>query len=212
MTVKQVAKEAAIAASREPGRRVAAAGCARLLALLALVAVLYVPGIGAQTPASAGEAARDGGHDFDFEIGEWTTHLKRLRHPLSGATEWVEYQGTSSVRSLLDGRANIVELKVQGAPGRIEGMSLRLYEPQSHQWTLNFANVADGRLTVPMVGDFRDGVGRFYAQDFLNGRSILVRFVISSAPGNAWQFEQAFSDDGGRTWEVNWIATDTRRS
>ena len=165
----------------------------------------------AQAAPPAGATARDGSHDFDLEIGEWTTHLKRLRHPLSGSTEWVEYQGTSTVRGLLEGRANVVELKVQGAPGRIEGLSLRLYEPQSHQWTLNFANVADGRLTVPMVGEFRDGVGRFYGLDSLNGRSILVRFVIARQAGKTCRFEQAFSDDGGRTWEANWIATDTQR-
>lgn len=166
----------------------------------------------AQTPAAlATSAPRDGSHDFDFEIGEWTTHLRRLRHPLSGSHEWVEYEGTSSVHTLLDGRANLVELKVQGAAGPIEGLSLRLYEPQSHRWTLNYANIADGRLTGATVGEFRDGVGTFHAQDSLNGRPILVRFVIARAAKNAWRFEQAFSADGGRSWEVNWIATDTRK-
>jgi len=166
----------------------------------------------AQTSAAlANPAPRDGSHDFDFEFGEWTTHLRRLRHPLSGSHEWVEYEGTSSGRSLLGGRANLVELKVQGAAGKIEGVSLRLYEPQSHQWTLNYANIADGRLTGATAGDFRDGVGTFHAEDSLNGRPILVRFVISRAAPDAWRFEQAFSGDGGKTWEVNWIATDTRK-
>jgi hypothetical protein len=189
-----------------PARR----GCRSVaLALLGLLAMTTgTRPADAQAAPPDGAAARDGSHDFDFEIGEWTTHLKRLRHPLSGSTEWVEYEGTSTVRALLEGRANVVELKVQGAPGRIEGLSLRLYEPQSHQWTLNFANVADGRLTVPMVGEFRDGIGRFYGLDSLNGRSILVRFMIARQSEKTWHFEQAFSDDGGRTWEVNWIATD----
>jgi hypothetical protein len=183
----------------------------RALAWGALAAAALCVGAGAQTPAAvAAPVVRDGSHDFDFEIGEWTTHLKRLRHALSGSTEWVEYQGRSSVHGLLDGRANVVELKVQGATGRIEGLSLRLYEPQSHQWTLNFTNITDGHLTAPMVGEFRDGVGWFYGPDSLGGRAILVRFVISRAREDAWRFEQAFSDDGGRSWEVNWIATDTR--
>jgi|HubBroStandDraft_5_1064220.scaffolds.fasta_scaffold82908_2 hypothetical protein len=182
-----------------------------LVGLLAVATVAAGAGAQGASPASVA-AARDGSHDFDAEIGQWTTHLRRLRHPLSGSTEWVEYEGTSTVRGLLDARANVVELKVQGAPGRIEGLSLRLYEPESHQWTLNFANLADGRLTVPMVGDFRDGIGRFYGLDSLNGRSILVRFVITRQTDSLWRFEQAFSDDGGRTWEVNWIATDTRRA
>ena len=191
----------------------AASNCKRVVAVLLGLAAAFpnIHAAGADAAASSiAVAARDGSHDFDFEIGEWATHLKRLRHPLSGSQEWVQYEGASSVRSLLDGRANVVELRVQGAAGRIEGLSLRLYEPQSHQWTLNFANIADGRLTVPMVGEFREGVGRFYAQDSLNGRTILVRFVISGVSLRAWRFEQAFSDDGGKTWEVNWIATDTR--
>ncbi len=183
---------------------------AALVSWLAATALNVGP-VRAGSPAAVpGTAARDGRHDFDFEIGEWTTHLRRLRHPLAGSSEWVEYEGTSSVHGLLDGRANLLELKVQGEAGRIEGLSLRLYEPQSHQWTLSYVNIADGRLTAPMVGEFRDGVGRFYAQDSLNGRAILVRFIISPGHQNEWRFEQAFSDDGGRTWELNWIATDRR--
>jgi hypothetical protein len=154
---------------------------------------------------------RDGSHDFDFEIGEWTTHLVRLAHPLAGSKEWLTYDGTSIVRSAQGGHANLVDLSVQGPFGRIDGVSLRLYEPQSHQWTLNFANMTDGRLTIPMVGRFHDGRGEFYAQDSFNGRAILVRFTISDISAHSCRFEQAFSADGGRTWEVNWIATDTRR-
>ena len=84
-------------------------------------------------------AQRDGQHDFDFEIGTWKTHLRRLVHPLTGSTEWVEYDGTTVVTKVIDGRANLVELKVAGPAGRIEGLSLRLYNPQSHQWALHFA-------------------------------------------------------------------------
>ncbi|HEX6729241.1 MAG TPA: hypothetical protein VF074_04480 [Pyrinomonadaceae bacterium] len=153
---------------------------------------------------------RDGQRDFDFEIGTWKTHLKRLVKPLSGSTTWAEYEGTSVVTKILDGRANLVELKVEGPSGRIEGLSLRLYNPQSRQWSLNFANVSSGTLTQPAIGEFKNGRGEFYNQDTFNGRSILVRFVISNVSKEAWRFEQAFSDDGGKTWEVNWIATDTR--
>src|SRR5262245_8376909 len=153
---------------------------------------------------------RDGQHDFDFEIGTWKTHLRRLVHPLGGSTEWVEYEGTSVVTKILDGRANLVELKVAGPAGRIEGLSLRLYNSQSHQWTLNFANINDGVLTPAAIGEFKNGRGEFYNQDTLNGRSILVRFVISDIKPNSCRFEQAFSADGGKTWEINWIAVDTR--
>src|SRR6187200_3716348 len=87
-------------------------------------------------------AQRDGQHDFDFEIGTWKTHLRRLQRPLSGSTTWLEYDGTSVVSKVLDGRANLVELKVEGPAGRLEGLSLRLYNPQSRQWSLNFANIS----------------------------------------------------------------------
>jgi len=153
---------------------------------------------------------RDGQHDFDFEIGNWKTHLKRRLRPLTGSNTWVEYDGTSVVTKVLNGKANLVELKVDGPAGHLEGISLRLYNPQSHQWSLNFANVNDGTLTVPSIGEFREGIGEFYNQDTLSGRSILVRFVISDITPNSCRFEQSFSADGGKTWEVNWIATDNR--
>jgi hypothetical protein len=153
---------------------------------------------------------RDGQHDFDFEVGTWKTHLSRLLHPLSGSTKWVEYEGTTVVRSIWNGRANLVELEVDGPAGHIEGLSLRLYNPQSRQWGLHFANGNDGTLGQPAIGEFQNGRGEFYDQETLNGRSILVRFVISDVSPNSCHFEQAFSDNGGQTWEVNWIATDTR--
>jgi hypothetical protein len=153
---------------------------------------------------------RDGQHDFDFEIGTWKTHLKRLLRPLTGSNTWVEYEGTTVVRKVWNGRANLVELNVNGSAGHIEGLSLRLYNPQSHQWSLNFANSNDGTLSQPTIGEFKNGRGEFFDQETLNGRAIFVRFVISDITPNSCRFEQAFSDDGGKTWEVNWIAVDTR--
>lgn len=153
---------------------------------------------------------REGQNDFDFEIGTWKTRLKRLLNPLSGSTTWVEYEGTTVVRKVWNGRANLVELVADGPAGRFEGLSLRLYNPQSRQWSLNFANVKGGVMTQPTTGEFRNGRGEFYSQETLDGRAILVRFVISDITQDSCRFEQAFSDDGGKTWEVNWIAVDTR--
>jgi hypothetical protein len=153
---------------------------------------------------------RDGQNDFDFEIGTWKTKLKRLLNPLSGSSTWVEYEGTTVVRKVWNGRANLVELVVDGPAGRFEGLSLRLYNPQSRQWSLNFAGVKGGVMTQPTTGEFRNGRGEFYSQETLGGRAILVRFVISDITHDSCRFEQAFSDDGGKTWEVNWIAVDTR--
>jgi hypothetical protein len=153
---------------------------------------------------------RDGQHDFDFEPGVWKTHLKRLVHPLTGSTTWAEYDGTSTVRPVWDGRANLVELAVNGPAGHIEGLSLRLYNPRSHQWSLNFSNSSVGTLSAPTIGDFRNGRGEFFDQEDLDGRSILVRFFISDITPDSVHFEQSYSSDGGKNWEVNWIATDTR--
>ncbi len=153
---------------------------------------------------------RDGQRDFDFEIGTWKTHVKRRLRPLTGSSTWVEMNGTSVVRKILNGRANMVELIADGPDFHFEGFSLRLYNPQSRQWSLNFVNAADGLLTPPTIGQFRNGRGEFYGPDTLNGRAIYVRFVISDITPDSCRFEQAFSDDGGKTWEVNWIATDTR--
>lgn len=153
---------------------------------------------------------RDGQNDFDFEIGTWKTHLKRLLNPLSGSNTWTEYEGITVVRKVWGGRANLVELAVDGPAGRFEGLSLRLYNPQSRQWSLNFAGVKSGQLSAPTIGGFRNGRGEFYNQETYNGRAIFVRFVISDITPNSCRFEQAFSDDGGKTWEVNWIAVDTR--
>lgn len=153
---------------------------------------------------------RDGQHDFDFEIGTWKTHLKRLQHPLTGSTSWVEYEGTTVVRKVWNGAANLVELEASGPAGHFEGLSLRLYNPESRQWSLNFSNRRGGTLSPPAIGGFKDGRGEFYSQETLDGRAILVRFVISDIKADSCRFEQSYSDDGGKTWEVNWIAVDTR--
>jgi hypothetical protein len=170
--------------------------------------VLLLPLQGLAQPASV----RDGQHDFDFEIGTWKTHLKRLLHPLTGSTTWVEYEGTSVVRKIWEGRANLVELVADGPAGHFEGLNLRLYNPQSHQWSLNFASSAGGTLSQPTIGEFKNGRGELFDQEPFNGRAILVRFVISDITPTSCRFEQAFSDDGGKTWEINWVATDTRDS
>ena len=160
--------------------------------------------------ATSAFVQKDGQHDFDFELGLWKTHLRRLTRPLTGSTTWVEYDGTTRVTKVLDGRANLVELKVSGPSGTIEGLSLRLYNPQSQQWSLNFANINDGQLTPPTIGEFKNGRGEFYNQDTLNGRAIMVRFIITDITKESCRFEQSFSADGGKTWELNWVAVDTR--
>lgn len=165
---------------------------------------------GAKTGAQRAGTERDGQHDFDFEIGTWKTHLKRRLHPLTGSTAWIEMEGTTVVRKVWDGRANLAELEADGPGGHIEVLSLRLYNPQAHQWSLNTANSNSGVLSIPTIGEFKNGRGEFFDQESLNGRTILVRNVWSDITPDSCRFEQAFSDDWGKTWEINWIATDTR--
>jgi hypothetical protein len=160
--------------------------------------------------APAKPAAHDGAHDFDFEFGKWHTHLRRRLKPLTGSNEWIEMDGVSTVRPLLGGRANVVELIADGAGRHIEAISVRLYHPESKQWSLHFANAANGEMTQPTVGELRNGRGEFYDQETFDGRAILVKFVISDIAADSCRFEQSFSDDGGKTWEANWIAVDTR--
>ena len=185
---------------------------ARLVALASLLLAAASPAA-AQAGAAPSAVAGDGQKDFDWEFGQWTTKVKVRRNPLSGeAPAWVEYAGTSDIKPLSDGRANAVELSVSGPSGKIEGVSLRLYNPQSHQWSLNFASYRDGMLTAPVYGSFDTKVrGTFYGQDMLDGRAIIVRFIITRPSRNEARFEQAYSVDGGVSWEDNWIAVDTRR-
>jgi hypothetical protein len=176
----------------------------RLRVSILVIALPALTGFAAQGPV------RDGQRDFDFEIGTWKTHLKRLVHPLTGSTTWVEYEGTTVVRKVWDGRANLVELEADGPAGHIQALSLRLYNPESGQWSLNFSNSKTGTLSPPTIGGFATGRGEFFSQETLDGRAIFVRFVISDITDSSCRFEQAFSADGGKTWEVNWVATDTR--
>lgn len=201
----------------EPGRCDRFKRRPAFLLLCGILLILHpVHGLAQKRPATVRtspqqtSAARDGRHDFDFEIGTWKTHLRRLLHPLSGSNTWVEYEGTTVVRKVWGGRANLVELVADGPAGRFEGLSLRLYNPQSNQWSLNFASSKSGVMSQPTIGGFKNGRGEFFNQETFNGRAIFVRFVISDITPNSCRFEQSFSDDGGQTWEVNWIATDTR--
>jgi hypothetical protein len=169
----------------------------------------------ASTPTTDTEAnqtgnARDGAHDFDFHFGTWKTHLWRLQQPLSGSSTWVEYEGISVVHKVWNGRASLFELEVDGPAGHIKGVGLRLYNPQSHQWSLNWANSKDGTLNQPMIGQFKDGRGAFFDQESFNGRTIFARNSFSDITPNSSRFEQAFSTDGGKTWETNWVMTFTR--
>lgn len=156
---------------------------------------------------------RDGQHDFDFAFGSWNVQLRRLPDPLSGMTDWIEYEGTSVCRPVWDGRANVDEFRVQSPTGGlIDGLTLRLYNPATAEWSLYWANASNGVLSLPpTVGRFADdGSGAFYDDEEIAGRQVRVRYLWTDISSASAHFEQAFSTDEGATWEPNWISTQTR--
>ncbi len=178
-----------------------------------LLQPMYAVAQQSSASASSQPAARDGQHDFDFVEGSWKIHLKRLANPLTGSTTWTEYDGKDSARKFWDGRGSFDQFEADSPSGHIDGMTLRLYNPQSHQWSIYWANAKDGAISLPAtVGEFKNGVGEFYDQEAFHGRMIFVRYVWSQITTNSAHFEQSFSDDGGKTWEVNWITDQTRIS
>jgi hypothetical protein len=158
----------------------------------------------------AATAIRDGQHDFDGLIGSWKFHVRRRLHPLTGSNTWVELEGAGACHKIWDGRAQLDTLEVDGPTGHIEGLTLRLYNPESHQWRLYWSNSKNGILDPPQVGEFKDGSGDFFAQDTIKGKTILIRYEWTRLNTNSPHFEQSFSDDGGKTWEVNWITDQAR--
>ena len=149
-------------------------------------------------------------HDFDWEVGDWKVHLRRLQHPLTGSKARVEFEGTAHVRKVWNGRANLLELELTGPAGHIEGLSLRLYNPQSERWGVYFATSDDGTLGTPMVGHFENGRGEFSDRELFHGKMVDLHFVFSDVTKKSFHGEQSFSADGGKSWETNWIEDSTR--
>jgi len=161
-------------------------------------------------PRSPEPADPDGQDAFDFAQGTWHEHTSRLVHPLTGSHTWIQMDGVSVDKPVWNGRANLVELESDGPKGHLELLSLRLYNPQSRQWNLYFATSPVGVLSDAMTGGFQNGRGEFFAQDTVDGRTVLVRFTVAKLSATSALSEQAFSADGGKTWEVNWINRYTR--
>jgi hypothetical protein len=159
----------------------------------------------------------DGLHDYDFLIGSWQAHLSKRLRPLTGSEEWVEYNGTSTTRKIWDDRANTEEFDATttsdkvGDRKNIHAQVLRLYNPETREWSIYGINAAKGSLDMPAtVGHFTDGVGRLYDHELFDGRWILVRYEWTSQPPTKARIVQSFSADGGKNWEANWICDLTR--
>jgi hypothetical protein len=147
----------------------------------------------------------DGHNDFDFLIGSWKVHHRMLTQRLKGSTEWVEFEGDTIDRKIMNGLGNMDENIIHMPTGPVHAISLRLFNPQSKEWSIHWSTDKMGVLDVPMIGGFKDGQGLFYAQETHEGKHAYSRFIWSKIMENSCQWEQALSADGGRNWETNWI-------
>jgi hypothetical protein len=153
----------------------------------------------------------DGARDFDFLIGAWRVRHRRLKERLAGDTRWEEFDGSSVFSPLMAGSAHVDDNVIELPAGTYRAVSLRSFDPQTRQWAIWWL---DGRhphrLDVPVVGCFEGGVRTFLADDQFAGRPIRVRFQWSHITPNSARWQQAFSPDGGKTWETNWVMDFTR--
>ncbi len=160
-------------------------------------------------PETNARADADGARDFDFWVGEWRIHNRRLRERLQGSTEWVEFEATCVVHPLPGGLGNEDEYRTDFGGGFV-GMSFRFFQKATKQWAIYWADSRFGTVDPPVIGSFRGDVGTFEGADTFEGRPIRVRFIWSRTRSGAPRWEQAFSDDGGKTWETNWVMDMTR--
>ena len=150
-------------------------------------------------------AENDGRNDFDFLIGTWKVHHHMLKDRLKGSEEWIEFEGDTVGRKILNGLGNLDDNIIHMQTGPVQAMTLRLFNPASKEWSIYWSTDRTGTLDVPMIGGFKDGVGEFYSQEIFEGRHVYNRFIWSKITANSARWEQAFSEDGGKTWETNWV-------
>jgi hypothetical protein len=176
----------------------------KLAELCALATMIPTAALAQDRPTAA--VVHDGAHDFDFLIGDWKAHVKRLPDRLVGSTRWVEYDGISNHHKLLDTNANLEQFEVDGPAGHMKGQTLRMYDPDTKQWSLYLLDLDHGSLGLPpVVGGFEGKRGTFYDHEEWKGRPIKVRYLWLDLGPQAARMEQAFSTDEGKTWETNWI-------
>lgn len=150
--------------------------------------------------------------DFDFEFGAWSVSHRRLKERLRGSTDWEEFGGTSDVRPVLGGNGNVEDNVIDFPGGAYRAIAIRSFAPETRSWAIWWLSTASPHhLDVPVIGRFEDGVGAFHADDELRGKPIRVRFLWLKTDTPTPRWEQAFSADGGETWETNWTMDFARR-
>ena len=145
-------------------------------------------------------------HDFDFLVGSWTVQHRRLKHRLAHSTEWETFSGTCKTWLLLGDQGNVDDNVIEAPAGAYRAATLRSFDPATKSWSIWWLdNRHPQELDSPVVGGFRDGIGTFFAKDAFGGRPIVVRYIWSDITPNSAKWQQAFSDDSGKTWETNWV-------
>lgn len=158
-----------------------------------------------QSGSPTGAAALDRqAHGFDFILGTWRIQNRRLSQRLQPSQHWEEFETVSTARPLWDGVGNVDEIVGESPSGPVRGLTVRLFDPAAQLWRLYWATRRGGLLEPPMVGRFEKERGLFYNQELFEGQPVFVRFVYSHATEDSCRWEQAFSADGGSTWEPNW--------
>ncbi|MGA2421455.1 MAG: DUF1579 domain-containing protein [Candidatus Acidiferrum sp.] len=158
------------------------------------------------------ESAVPGLHDFDFLVGQWQAHHRKLKERLANSHEWVEFEGTLMNQPLMGSYSNVDDtvLSVPGAPYR--GVALRSFDLKTQQWSIWWldSRTPSAPLDPPMIGGFHNGVGIFYGDDTVKGKRVRARFIWSNITPTSCHWEQAASPDEGKTWETNWVQDITR--
>lgn len=163
------------------------------------------------TPSDAKPSSSDHVHDFDLFFGTWHAEHRRLKVRLASNKEWVTFDGTQVRTPLLGGQANIDDNIFNAPTGSYRGLTLQCYAPKTRMWSVWWLDGRDpAELNAPLIGAFRGGVGTFVMDDTFKGEPIKVRFIWSEITATSHKWEQAFSADGGKTWETNWVTQYTR--
>ena len=183
-----------------------------VVALLSLSLVLPILSVAQSSEDSARRTSQadrpaPGVHDFDFLVGRWTVHHRKLKERLANNHEWVEFEGTLNSQPLMGGYSNVDDLELKVPGGAYRGVALRSFDSKTQQWSIWWLDSRTplGPLDPPMRGGFHNGVGTFYADETFNGRPVRTRFIWSKISPTSCHWEQAYSPDSGKTWETNWV-------
>jgi hypothetical protein len=200
--MSQITASDTILPSGGPDRRSVLAGTVALAVAASLGAV----------PAGAAAPAIAAPPDFDFLVGTWHVSHRQLKRRLAGETEWISFDGSSTLHKILGGLGNIDENEVRKPAGTYIGVTLRLYDPAKRSWSIYWmdSRTPSGDIGIALVGSFENGIGTFFSDETFEGKPIKVRYIWNATNPDRPHWQQAFSPDAGKTWEVNWVCEFTR--